>query len=145
MIKSCKFNPHLFKKRKNDKIKEQIKKTIFCNVLFLTLLVSHWLSFSFPNFCVPCWVTGNTNSRRYANEAELVHIHEAVVLMRDSITGPHYTEPVTLQLSETERERQRLYVFSISFLHLQSAFSFSRSFLVPFADQTNPRCTHDLP
>jgi len=80
---------------------------------FLTLSVSPF-SFSFPNFCVPCWVTGNTNSQRYADEAQLVHIHEAVVLMRDSITGPHYTEPVTLRLSEIERERDRGSMFSAS-------------------------------
>lgn len=141
MIKSCKFNTHLSKKKER-----QNKRTDYeNNILQCPFPHPLSLSFSFPNFCVPCWVTGNTNSRRNANEAELVHIHEAVVLMRDSITGPHYTEPVTLQLSEIERERQRLYVFSISFLHFQSAFSFSRSFLVPFADQTNPRCTHDLP
>lgn len=111
MIKSCKFNTYLFKKTRQNK--EQIKKMIFCNALFLTLSVSHF-SFSFPNFCVPCWVTGNTNCQKYADEAELVHIHEAVVLTRDSITGPHYTEPVTLRLSEIERERDRGSMYSAS-------------------------------
>lgn len=87
---------------------------VFCSVLFLNLSVSHFLLFSFPNFCVPCWVTGNTNSLRYADEAEVVHIHEAVVLMRDSITGSHYSEPVTLWLSELERERDRGCMYSAS-------------------------------